>query len=123
MTLFGSEPAPAVWGVGRLVVDGSVTPWPVSQRDIDDEAVAAVATADEVAWRALVDAGLAPRRWAKVGPTSALECARRSGLHLDGERWEVDVADGEVVVTNRAARLTPCVRLHAGFAGSIADEP
>jgi len=190
MTLFGSEPAPAVWGVGRLVVDGSVTPWPVSQRDIDDEAeaavahlaslgvgsgdfvvivallseaihavplekaagvldakvgvnaaviaglhehgrepgdvfagVPAVATADEVAWRALVDAGLAPRRWAKVGPTSALECARRSGLHLDGERWEVDVADGEVVVTNRAARLTPCVRLHAGFAGSIADEP
>ena len=214
--IFGGEPAPAVWGVGRLVVDGSVTPWPVSQRDIDDEAeaavahlaslgvgsgdfvvivallseaihavplekaagvldakysagdatamdatrteylvnqlrpravvgvnaaviaglhehgrepgdvfagVPAVATADEVAWRALVDAGLAPRRWAKVGPTSALECARRSGLHLDGERWEVDVADGEVVVTNRAARLTPCVRLHAGFAGSIADEP
>src|SRR5207244_11764370 len=82
-----------------------------------------IATADDAAWHTLVDAGLAPRRWAKVGPTSALECARRAGLHLDGERWEVDVADGRVVVTNRTARLTPCARLQTGFAGSITDEP
>ena len=47
-------------------------------------AVPAVATADDAAWRLLVDGGLAPRRWAKVGPTSALECEGRSGLHLDG---------------------------------------
>jgi hypothetical protein len=32
------EDAPRVWGVGRLVVDGEVTPWPVAARDIDDEA-------------------------------------------------------------------------------------
>src|SRR5207237_10387982 len=43
--------------------------------------VPAVATADEVAWRALVDAGLAPRRAAKAGPTSALECPRPAGPH------------------------------------------
>jgi phenylacetate-coenzyme A ligase PaaK-like adenylate-forming protein len=214
--MFASEPAPTVWGVGRLLVDGAVTPWPVSQSDIDDEAqaavghlvslgvgagdvvvivallseaihavplekaagrldalyssadatemdaprteylinqlrpravvgvnravirglrergrepadvfavVPAVVTADDAAWRALVDAGLAPRRWAKVGPTGALECAQRSGLHLDGERWDVGVVDGEIVVTNRAARLTPCARLRTGVAGSIADDP
>ncbi len=216
MSLFPGERAPMVWGVGRLVVDRTVTPWPVSQADIDDEAEAAVAhlaslgvgggdfvvivallseaihavplekaaglldakysaadatamdatrteylvdqlrpravvgvsaaviaglrehgrepgdvfaavpaiaTADEVAWRTLVDAGLAPRRWAKVGPTGALECAQRRGLHLDGERWHVDVVDGRVVITNRTPRLTPSERLETGFAGSIADEP
>jgi hypothetical protein len=32
------EDPPAVWGVGRIVVDGEVTPWPVAQADIDDEA-------------------------------------------------------------------------------------
>ena len=29
--------------MGRLVIDGAVTPWPVSQADIDDEAEAAAA--------------------------------------------------------------------------------
>jgi hypothetical protein len=32
------EDPPATWGVGRLVIDGEVTPWPVSQHDVDDEA-------------------------------------------------------------------------------------
>lgn len=32
------EDPPEVWGVSRVVVDGEVTPWPVSQRDIEDEA-------------------------------------------------------------------------------------
>jgi phenylacetate-coenzyme A ligase PaaK-like adenylate-forming protein len=86
-------------------------------------AVPAVATADDVAWRTLTDAGLAPRRWAKVGPTGALECAQRSGLHLDEERWHVDVVDGRVVITNRTPRLTSSERLDTGFAGSIADDP
>lgn len=37
--MFGTyEPLPAVWGVGRVVVDGVVSPWAVSQVDIDDEA-------------------------------------------------------------------------------------
>lgn len=37
--MFGTyERPPAVWGVGRVVVEGVVTPWTVSQADIDDEA-------------------------------------------------------------------------------------
>ncbi|HKH26005.1 MAG TPA: hypothetical protein VKB11_02600 [Acidimicrobiia bacterium] len=31
------EDPPAVWGVGRVVVDGEVTPWPVAEADIEDE--------------------------------------------------------------------------------------
>jgi hypothetical protein len=34
------EDPPRVWGVGRVVVGGEVTPWPVSVADIDDEAAA-----------------------------------------------------------------------------------
>lgn len=32
------EDPPEVWGVSRVVVDGDVTPWPVAQSDIEDEA-------------------------------------------------------------------------------------
>ncbi len=32
------EDPPEVWGIGRVVVDGQVEPWPVSQADVDDEA-------------------------------------------------------------------------------------
>jgi hypothetical protein len=32
------EDPPDVWGVSRVVVGGEVTPWPVSQDDIEDEA-------------------------------------------------------------------------------------
>jgi hypothetical protein len=31
------EDPPVVWGVGRVVVGDEMIPWPVSQRDIDDE--------------------------------------------------------------------------------------
>jgi hypothetical protein len=213
---FGAEPAPDVWGIGRVVVDDTVTPWPVSAADVDDEAVVAadhlrslgagagdfvlvvallseaihavpleraaglvgalyssadatamdafrtdyliqqlhpravigirdtvvtglrendrplaqvfgsvdaIATADEGAWHALVDAGLSPRRWIKVGPTSALECAERSGLHIDGERWSAEIGDGEVLLTNRVPRLTPCDHLATGVRGTVTDDP
>ena len=32
------EDPPEVWGVSRVVVDGDVTPWPVAEADIEDEA-------------------------------------------------------------------------------------
>ncbi len=32
------EDPPRAWGIGRVVVDGVVTPWPVSKADVDDEA-------------------------------------------------------------------------------------
>ncbi len=32
------EDPPGVWGVGRVVVDGEVVPWPVAQADVEDEA-------------------------------------------------------------------------------------
>src|SRR6476619_2381775 len=36
------EDPPGAWGVGRVVVGNEMIPWPVSQRDIDDETEAMV---------------------------------------------------------------------------------
>jgi hypothetical protein len=201
------EDPPPVWGVGRVMVDGVVTPWPVSEADVDDEArsmvalltafgigtgdlvlivsllseaihvvpleraaglagalyssadatpadafrvaslvrqlepgtvlgvntavldglaelgrapaevlapVAVVATSDDRAHAALADAGLAPRRWLKLGPTSGWEMA--SGrIVYDAARWEVADDAGELVVTSLVPRLTPCRRLRTGL--------
>jgi phenylacetate-CoA ligase len=59
-----------------------------------------------------------------VGPTTALECDRRDGAHVDGDRWLVEVGPrDELSITNRVPRLTPCVRLPTGLVGRIVDEP
>ncbi len=204
------EDAPAVWGVGRVVVDGLITPWPVAQADIDDEAeslaprlltlgleagglvlivsllseaihvvplekaagkvgalyssadatpfdafrvaslvrqleaqvvlgVSAavldgledaesvfaglrnVVTSDEDAHGRLTAAGLAPRRWVKLGPTSAIEAA--DGLHYDDTRWQVeaDPESGELLITNVFPRLTPCDRFRTGVRGAVLE--
>ncbi len=205
------EEPPAIWGVGRLVIEGEVIPWPVSQADIDDEAesqaprltalgvgpgdlvlivsllsqavhavplekaagrlgalyssadatpadarrvaslirqlepaavvgvsapvldglaelgrdlhdvfapVPAIATVGEDAWAALVAAGLAPRRWVKLGPTSAWE-ETPGTLTYDATRWDADDDEGEVRLTGRATRLTPCDRLGTGVRGRV----
>jgi hypothetical protein len=206
------EDPPAVWGVGRLVVDGAVTPWPVSAHDIDDEAesqaprLAAlgvgagdlvlivsmlseavhavplekaagkigalyssadatppdafrvaylirqlepaavvgvnrsvleglrelghdptelfgplaghVATGDEDAYDELTRLGLTPRRWVKLGPTSAWE-EEPDTLGYDETRWDATEINGEIVLTNTADRLTPCDRLATGVRGRV----
>jgi hypothetical protein len=206
------EDAPRVWGVGRVVVDGEVTPWPVAASDIDDEAesqaarlaslglsagdlllivsrlseaihvvplekaaglvgalyssadatpsdafrtaslirqlepaavvglngavlegvadlgrdpadvfggVPAIATVDDTARAALTAVGLEPRRWVKLGPTSAWEEAPGT-LTYDAGRWEAQHDGGEIVVTNLAPRLTAAKRLRTGLHGRVA---
>jgi hypothetical protein len=206
------EDAPSVWGVGRLVIDGIVTPWPVAQADIDDEAeslaprlsalglepgglvliasmlseaihvvplekaagkvgalyssadatpfdafrvaslvrqleaqvvmgvngavldgledaaavfggLRSVVTADDDAHGRLTAAGLEPRRWVKLGPTSAIEGTDGDGLRYDETRWQVE-ADGqtsELLLTNLAPRLTPCDRFPTGLRGAVLE--
>jgi hypothetical protein len=210
-------PAPDVWGVGRVLIGGQTVPWPVSQRDVDDESrahvvsmrrlgvgegdvvvicsllsetihvvpleqaanlvgarysstdatefdafrtaamirqvsptavigvnrdvvtglrnlghdlrevfepVGAVATTDDDAHRALEHAGLAPRRWLKLGPTSGFECGERDGVHFDAARLRVGVGgDGGLTVTTTANRLTACADLPIGLRGELVSDP
>jgi hypothetical protein len=208
------EDPPEAWGVGRVVVDGAVTPWPVAQRDIDDEAeamasrlaalglepgglvlivsmlsqamhvvpleraagmvgalyssadatpsdafrvaalthqleplvvlgltgdvldglteagrepatvlgaVPTVVTADDDAYERLRSAGLAPRRWVRLGPTSAIEDRDREGPRYDASRWLVEEDGRELVVTSLAPRLTGCTRLPTGVRGTVSE--
>jgi hypothetical protein len=209
------EDPPDAWGVGRLVVDDAVTPWPVAQRDIDDEAesmaprlaalglepgglvlivsmlsqamhavpleqaagkvgalyssadatpfdafrvaalvrqlepqvvlgitgdvldglaetgrepaevlgpVPAVVTADAGAHVRLRDSGLAPRRWVRLGPTSAIE-GIDDGARYDATRWDVQAGDdGELLISNRVPRLTPARALRTGLRARLVGE-
>jgi hypothetical protein len=206
------EDPPRVWGVGRLTIAGVVTPWPVSQFDIDDEAesqarrlgalgvgagdlvlvvamlseaihavplekaagklgalyssadatapdafrvaylirqlepaaviginaavldgltelghdlralfgslTGRVATADDTAHEALTARGLEPRRWVKLGPTSAWE-QEPGAVAYDADRWEAGDEDGEIRLTNLTERLTRCEQLPTGVAGRV----
>ena len=209
------EDPPQVWGVGRIVVEGGVTPWPVAQRDIEDEAeslaprlqmlglepgglllvvamlsqavhavpleraagrigalyssadatpfdafrvaaltrqlepdvvigitgrvldglvdagrdpadvlgaVPAVVTGDENAHERLRAAALAPRRWLKLGPTSAIEDVADQGPVYDASRWRVEEEDGELVISNLVPRLTAATRLPTGIRGRVVEE-
>jgi hypothetical protein len=206
------EDEPRVWGVGRVVVDGEVVPWPVAADDIADEAEAmaprlaalglaagglvlivsmlseaihvvpieraagkvgalyssadataadafrvaalvrqlephvvmgvnrdvvdglaelghdpadvlgavdAVVTTGDDAYVRLRAAGLDPRRWVKLGPTSAIEGLDGEGPVYDETRWFVEADDGELLVTARASRLTPANRLRSGVRGRV----
>jgi hypothetical protein len=209
------EDPPEVWGVGRIVVDGTVTPWPVAERDIDDEAeslaprlaalglepgglvlvvamlsqaihavpleraagkvgalyssadatpfdafrvsaltrqlepqvvigitgdvldglveagrdpadvlgaVPAIVAADDEAHARLRAAGLAPRRFVQLGPTTAIEGLDADGPVYDASRWAVEEDHGELLVSNLVPRLTEAQQLRTGVRGRVVEE-
>jgi hypothetical protein len=71
----------------------------------------------------LRDVGLSPRWWLHVGPTVAVECDALAGAHIDNDEWEVDVADGEVLVSARNPRAASIDRLATGIRAEIVTEP
>ena len=81
-----------------------------------------VATADDAAHEALTARGLEPRRWVKLGPTSAWE-QEPGAVAYDADRWEADDEDGEIVLTNLAERLTPWDRLPHRRAAAASTSP
>ncbi len=75
------------------------------------------------AYERLRDAGVAPRWWLHVGPTIAVECDALAGAHVDGDEWDVEMADGEVLLTARNPRAASIDRLATGVHGELATEP
>ena len=208
------EDPPRAWGVGRVENAAGITPWPVSQHDIDDEAaslaprlaelglgdgglilivsllsqaihvvpleraagilgaryssadatpfdafrtvslvrqlgptvvlgidervcdgitelgrelgdvfagVSSVVAADAAATRRIGRAGIAVARWLRIGPTSVFAGPGADAFVYDARRWQLDEADGELVLTNVAERLTPCRRLPTGWWGTVLE--
>ena len=109
----------AVVGVNGAVLDG-LAALERDVREVFTPVAGRVATADDVAHGALDAAGLAPRRWAKLGPTSAWQEEPGGGrLVYDAERWHADDRDGEIVLTNLVPRLTRCADLRTGVRGRV----
>jgi len=82
-----------------------------------------VLAARAAAYERLRAAGLAPRWWLHVGPTIAVECETLGGAHIDGDEWDVELADGEVLLTARNPRATSIDRLATGVHGDLVTEP
>ena len=57
------------------------------------------------------------------GPTSAVQPLDDDALHYDAARWwvEVDDAEGDLVITDLTARLTPCARFRTGVRGTVPE--
>jgi hypothetical protein len=100
----------AVIGINEIIVNA------VPSETFDGVPVVAVTD------RAAHDSIPSSRWWLRLGPMSAFECAARAGAHYDAGRWFVDHVDGEIVVTNRASRLTPARQLPTGVRGIVVDE-
>jgi hypothetical protein len=83
-------------------------------------AVPAVVTVDSDAYARLRAGGLTPRRWVRLGPTSAIEGLDEDGPRYDPTRWGVQSGvDGELLITSLVPRLTPARALQTGVRGSI----
>lgn len=111
----------AVIGVNRDVVTGLQN----LGRELREvfEPVRVVVTTDDPAHDALEAAGVAPRRWHKLGPISAFECDRRDGAHVDAQRVRIHASsDGGLFVTTAVERLTRCVDFATGLHGEVVDD-
>jgi len=108
-----------VLGIDRRVCDGIEE----LGHDVGEvfAGVGAVVAADPDAARRLHDNRIAAGRWIRLGPTSVIACAGEDGLAYDPGRWQIDERDGELLVTNVAARLTRCDRLATGYRGQVLD--
>lgn len=82
-----------------------------------------VVAARDGAYQRLRDAGLEPRWWLHLGPTIAVECDARSGAHVDGDEWDVEVDGGEVRVSARQHRAASIDRLPTGVQGKVVTDP
>jgi hypothetical protein len=85
------------------------------------ESVPAVVSADDAAHSRLRAEGLTPRRWVRLGPTSAIEGLDGDGVRYDATRWDVHASGdhhGELVISNRVPRLTPARALRTGVHGT-----
>lgn len=67
--------------------------------------------------------GLVPAVISRIGPALGLECAERSGLHVDPGEWALTVSGGTVHVSSRAARAHSFSDLDTGLAGELTNGP
>lgn len=108
-----------VLGIDRRVCDGIEE----LGRDLGEvfATVGAVVAADPDAARRLHGNGVDAGSWVRLGPTSVIAGPGDDGFAYDPGRWQIEERDGELLITNVAARLTPCDRLATGHRGRVLE--
>jgi len=81
--------------------------------------VRAVVASGPGAQTRLAAAGTIAGTWLRLGAQNALACPGEDQLRYDATRWQVDEADGELLVTNLADRLTPSDHFCTGVQGRV----
>lgn len=71
------------------------------------------------AWERLRAVGLKPWRLHALGPLPAFEAPDATGAFFDAGDWSVESANGQLLVTSRAARACSVVRLATGVKGTV----
>jgi hypothetical protein len=110
--------AAVVMGIAGTVLDGLDE----AGRDLAEvfSPVPAVVCVDPDATTRLRAAGLRPRGWVTLGPTSAVQGLEHDAFVYDETRWTVEQgAHDELLLTNLADRLTPCDRFPTGVRGTV----
>ena len=67
----------------------------------------------------LATAGVTAGVWLRLGALNAVAGPGATELRYDAARWQVDEANGELLVTSLAERLTPSDRFRTGFEGRV----
>jgi len=55
----------------------------------------------------------------ELGPAVAMECGRKRGAHIDRFEWQVDVVDGEIVLTSMNRRAESFSKFRTGVKGRV----
>jgi hypothetical protein len=67
--------------------------------------------------------GIVARRWVEVGPVTAIECTAGQGAHFDRYEWNIEVVDGEFIISSRLPRSLNFSHWHSGVRGGIDHSP
>jgi len=81
--------------------------------------VRAVVASGTAARVRLAAAGVTAGVWLRLGALSAVAYPGETELRYDATRWQVDDADGELLVTNLVDRLSPSDGFRTGVQGRI----
>jgi hypothetical protein len=106
----------AVVGINRAILDGLAS--------LGHDAGALLANrrvwARPDAWAQLQAVpGLKLYRWLEVGPAIAMECGEGAGAHIDSIEWQVDVDQGELVLSSRLQRCLAFNRYRTGVRATL----
>lgn len=67
----------------------------------------------------LMELGILSHGMLNLGPTLAVECPLRLGLHIDGREWKAKTVDGEIRLTSLLPRIQPFEDFATGQRGRV----